>query len=838
MAKPSRFPPVLSWLLSASLLLSSAPLPAQLREQPRVAGEIQAWADVNRNGLLEEREIGELVAAATSLLQNPHDVRTPLDGLFDMNRDGVVGPDELMRARTLFFRAQLVGLEQRNPEAARLVDVLDDGRVDEEEAQLALDLLFIEPGAREPRKVQSPMDGRIDANRDGRIDLAEIEGFRVTLIRSVILHPFPLDRLLGVSGPEARPAQARWGFLEELADINRDGRVDQVELEAREIGMRGPHPVSTEFDKKLDANRNNRVEVAEIDVALRTAESEGKNAAQAAGQPSAESAAVAAQKPSVEAKPTAAATAAVPPVAAATSGGAGTTAATAAPKAAVAVELKSVTFDDVFPVFRTYYDEHPIGKAVLKNTGTVALESISVKLIVKEYMAEKKLCKGPDRLEPGAEQSVDLYALFTRELLKITEETKAQASVSVEYTAAGQAGSAESVQTIRFQNRNAMTWDDDRRAAAFVTKNADPVRQFVGSTVVAAALTSTSPLDRNLLVAIAIHEALAQYGITYWTDPAASYETVTASKTAVDQLRFPEETLRFKTGDCDDLSILTCALLEAAAVETAFITIPGHIYAAFALKMTAEEARKGFLKPDELVFKGTKAWVPVEITNIRGGFLRAWEDGAKEWREYDSRGQAVLYPLADAWKLYAPTDYSAGALTLAMPTDAVIAKAYTDEVRKFIDQETATRVAGLQADVTKNPGKPAYQNKLGVLYARYGLNVEAEQQFAAATKASEYAPALLNLGNLAFLKSDTRKALDFYERARKADAANPRATLGVARSNHALENYGTAKEAYDALKGIDAALAAQFSYLALRGSEATRAADAGQVKGTVLWDEP
>jgi tetratricopeptide (TPR) repeat protein len=408
----------------------------------------------------------------------------------------------------------------------------------------------------------------------------------------------------------------------------------------------------------------------------------------------------------------------------------------------------------------------------------------------------------------------------------------------VEYTAAGQTGSADTVQTIRFQNRNAMTWDDDRRAAAFVTKNADPVKQFVGSTVAAAALTSTSPLDKNLLVAIAIHEALAQYGITYWTDPAASYETVTASKTAVDQLRFPEETLRFKIGDCDDLSILTCALLEAAAVEAAFITIPGHIYAAFALKMTPEEARKGFLKPDQLVFKVDKAWVPVEVTNIKGGFLKAWEDGAKEWLEYDSRGQAVLYPLADAWKLYAPTDYSAGALTLAMPADAAIAKAYTDEVRKFIDQETATRVAALQADVTKNPGKPAYQNKLGVLYARYGLNTEAEQQFAAATKVSDYAPALLNLGNLAFLKSDTRKALEYYERARKADAANPRAILGVARSNHALENYGTSKEAYDALKGIDAALAAQFSYLTLRGPEATRAADAGQVKGTVFWDEP
>ena len=72
----------------------------------------------------------------------------------------------------------------------------------------------------------------------------------------------------------------------------------------------------------------------------------------------------------------------------------------------------------------------------------------------------------------------------------------------------------------------------------------------------------------------------------------------------------------------------------------------------------------------------------------------------------------------------------------------------------------------------------------------------------------------------------------------KADATNARALLGVERANHALENYGTAKEAYDALKALDTALAAQFTCLTLRGTEASRAADAGQVKGLVLWDEP
>jgi transglutaminase-like putative cysteine protease len=34
----------------------------------------------------------------------------------------------------------------------------------------------------------------------------------------------------------------------------------------------------------------------------------------------------------------------------------------------------------------------------------------------------------------------------------------------------------------------------------------------------------------------------------------------------------------YRAGDCDDLSILYCSLLEAIGIRTAFVTIPGHIF--------------------------------------------------------------------------------------------------------------------------------------------------------------------------------------------------------------------------------------------------------------------
>ena len=91
--------------------------------------------------------------------------------------------------------------------------------------------------------------------------------------------------------------------------------------------------------------------------------------------------------------------------------------------------------------------------------------------------------------------------------------------------------------------------------------------------------------------------------------------------------------MEYRGGDCDDLTILYCALLEAVGFETAFITVPGHIFMAFSLDQSPAEALTRFSHPEELVIKENKAWIPLEVTAREGGFLKAWQMGAQEWRE-------------------------------------------------------------------------------------------------------------------------------------------------------------------------------------------------------------
>jgi hypothetical protein len=65
------------------------------------------------------------------------------------------------------------------------------------------------------------------------------------------------------------------------------------------------------------------------------------------------------------------------------------------------VRLESIGFDGVFPVFYKYYDDHPIGKAVLRNTETSPLEDLKVTVYVQQYMANPKVCATPARLATG-----------------------------------------------------------------------------------------------------------------------------------------------------------------------------------------------------------------------------------------------------------------------------------------------------------------------------------------------------------------------------------------------------------------------------------------------------
>jgi tetratricopeptide (TPR) repeat protein len=508
-----------------------------------------------------------------------------------------------------------------------------------------------------------------------------------------------------------------------------------------------------------------------------------------------------------------------------------------APAVGKSVTITQAALNPVFPVFYKYYDDHSLGSVVVQNTQKTALNNMRVSFMVNEYMDNPKVCAVKAKLDPGAELSVDLVALFNDNMMEITEATKLSAKVSVDYESSGTAVTEEFTDTLRVYDRNASMWDDDRRTAAFVTSKDPSVLSFSKNVLTMVKGQGSTALNKNLTTAMAIHEALRLYGISYAVDPSSSYSESSKNKTAVDFLQFPRQTLEYRAGDCDDLSILYCALLESLGIETALITIPGHIFMAVSLGITPERAATEIPDAGELIVSGASVWIPIEVTDRSGDFLAAWQTGAKEWRENAIGNKAVLYPVHEAWTLYESVAYPGEAAAAKLPDQQKVVDGYLAVLNKYIDRAILPQVTLLQNQIKQNNSPADLVNKLGALYARYGFYDKAEAQFTQALKAGEYTPALVNMGNLRYIAGKPKDALAFYQRAIAKTPGNANALLGLARVNSDLENFGAAKEAYEELKKVDPALAERFAYLGLSSNDAKRAASVEEMKGVTVWPE-
>jgi len=96
------------------------------------------------------------------------------------------------------------------------------------------------------------------------------------------------------------------------------------------------------------------------------------------------------------------------------------------------LDVSKISFNPVFPVLYKFYDDHPIGKAVVKNKGSSTIENAVVVLFVKQYMDNPKLCITIDSLKPGEEKEIPLYGLFTDKVLDITESAKVSVNIVID----------------------------------------------------------------------------------------------------------------------------------------------------------------------------------------------------------------------------------------------------------------------------------------------------------------------------------------------------------------------------------------------------------------------
>ena len=197
------------------------------------------------------------------------------------------------------------------------------------------------------------------------------------------------------------------------------------------------------------------------------------------------------------------------------------------------------------------------------------------------------------------------------------------------------------------------------------------------------------------------------------------------------------------------MTTLYCSLLESAGIQTALITTPGHIFAAFD---TGLKANTLWSKLDEnycIIEINNHIWIPIETTILYNGFDSAWKSAAKEL----SSGKYEYTLLHDAWEIYVTAANPDEVQTVSFTNDKLddLNKASIAEISKqltlAIDKASTNnpvemnaaakllysmgqkeKAAELLLALTKNVPdyKQAYAN-LAAIYQELGMEKEAKQ---------------------------------------------------------------------------------------------------------------
>ena len=338
------------------------------------------------------------------------------------------------------------------------------------------------------------------------------------------------------------------------------------------------------------------------------------------------------------------------------------------------IQVEESEVEPLFPVFYSHYTDNPFGSITFVNNEENDITDVTVSVLIESYMANPFTVTTIPLVERGESFDVELLAFLNENILGLLQPKNSTFDVTVNYYSLGRKQSVTHTLPVTVLSRNSMTWEDDRRAAAFVSGKDATAQRFARTVKAVVKDELKSSVPANIQYAAALFGALKAFGINYVVDPSSAF-TDNVGTAAVDFLQFPYQTLVYHGGDCDDLTILNCSLLEAIGIDTAFITVPGHIYMAFDSGLSLEEGRSKLDKGYYIEAYG-KIWVPLEITLSQDTFGLAWTYGAREWKKAGE--DAMLIPLSDAWNAYLPISVPGSDTSIDVPSSEDIIKYFKE----------------------------------------------------------------------------------------------------------------------------------------------------------------
>ncbi|HSA22533.1 MAG TPA: hypothetical protein P5076_13865, partial [Myxococcota bacterium] len=295
------------------------------------------------------------------------------------------------------------------------------------------------------------------------------------------------------------------------------------------------------------------------------------------------------------------------------------------------LKIQDGQFERVFPAQYLRYQKDGLGKVLLQNLQD---QPVQVDLELKVEDLFEKPAGTSLTLGPHEKKWVQVAAPFSEAVLQNPSQRVAQAVVEARFVYEGVDRSTRRAFGVQLMEANAFAWDEPARLASFIHGGDPAVGRLAAE--VHRQLSAAHPGEarqahplRNYLAALYAYEALRGLGVSYKPDPARPFRGLKAG--AVDSVLFPGQTLLQRGGDCDDLVVLYCALLENLNVPTALVPVPGHIYMLLDTGVRVENRAAFPGDARQTIARDGRLWLPVEVTSLGQAkpFAAAWAAGAE-----------------------------------------------------------------------------------------------------------------------------------------------------------------------------------------------------------------
>ena len=511
--------------------------------------------------------------------------------------------------------------------------------------------------------------------------------------------------------------------------------------------------------------------------------------------------------------------------------------------------IRSIRFGEpqippLFAAMQSFYAENPLGFVTITNRESFPITDLEISFFQAEFMDSPTPALTIPELDAEESRDVDLFASFNAKVFEIEGITPLNGEVIVTYSAKGKPAEQRRSVSFKLHDKTALTWDDDRKVAAFITPKDGVIRDYASFIRQATKNVTLSSFNKHLQTAMQVFYSLKEIGCLYQVDPSSPFTKVQEDTLVVDSISLARDTLGRITGDCDDLTVLYASILESVGIETAFVTVPGHIYAALNTKLSPREYST--IHPDRTmtVVNNGELWVPVEITMIgTNSFMEAWRKGVEEWSEWDEEPERRgFFVTREAQEIYNPVGLRQSQSTFDFGDADNVSSLFQESLHQLTDVLLADYI-----DAAERTKKSKDYNRLGVRYAKYERFEKAKQAFETALDVDRnYLSARINLGSLHFLEEQYQEALNvFVETAnilqnqqKETSSVYAKVLVNISKAHYQMSDFDNALEYFAKAEKVDPKTVEEFAYFGEKGSDSSsRAAEAEDTQKQILFVE-